>query len=86
MRRLAGIAAVALIAAGAFASGLVLTRGENGVAETLHLGPGDSPTLLIDQVRQELIAGYYTPISTRTLEQRSIDRSSTSSTTRTRTT
>ena len=73
MRRLAGIAAVALIAAGAFASGLVLTRGENGVAETLHLGPGDSPTLLIDQVRQELMAGYYTPISARTLEQRSID-------------
>jgi carboxyl-terminal processing protease len=73
MRRLAGIAAAALLAAGAFASGLVLTRPDSRVAETLRLASGDSPTLLIDQVRQELIAGYYTPISTRTLEQRSVD-------------
>jgi carboxyl-terminal processing protease len=73
MRRLAGITAVALLAAGAFASGLVLTRADDRVAQTLRLGSGDAPTLLIDQVRQELMAGYYTQISSRTLERRSID-------------
>lgn len=73
MRRLAGIAAVALLAAGAFASGLALTRPDSRVAQTLRLASGDAPTLLIDQVRQELIAGYYTQISSRTLERRSVD-------------
>ncbi len=73
MRRLAGITAVALLAAGAFASGLALTRADHRVAQTLRLDSGDAPTLLIDQVRQELTAGYYTNVSSKTLERTTID-------------
>ncbi len=75
MRRLAGTLALALLVVGAFTLGLALTRsqGDNGIASTFRLDSGDAPTLLIDQVRQELTGGYYTSISPAVLARPSID-------------
>lgn len=63
MRRTAGIAGVALLLVGAFMLGLLLTRAN---AETMRAplasGPRDSPPRLVDEVREELVDGYYRPI------------------------
>ncbi len=75
MRRLVGTLALALLVVGAFMLGLALTKShaDTTVASTFRLDAGDSPTLLIDQVRQELTGGYYTSISPAVLARPSVD-------------
>jgi carboxyl-terminal processing protease len=73
MKRTAGITAVALLAAGAFTLGLAFTRTDDRGGVPFHLGARDQPTLLIDQVRQELIDSYYKPVPRTLLEGSSID-------------
>ncbi len=75
MRRLAGTLALVLLVVGAFTLGLALTKShaDNRVASTFRRDSGDTPTLLIDQVRQELTGGYYTSISPAVLARPSID-------------
>ncbi len=75
MRRLPGTLALALLVVGAFMLGLALTKSQadTTIGSTFRADAGDAPTLLIDQVRQELTGGYYTSISPAVLAQPSID-------------
>lgn len=59
MRRTAGLAGVCLLLAGAFALGLVLTRSGATGDEPFASVPRDHPPQLVDEVRLELVTGYY---------------------------
>jgi carboxyl-terminal processing protease len=74
MRRAGGFAAVALLVAGAFLLGFVLTRnGEPGRTEAAGKAPKERP-LLIDEVRSNLAHDYYRWIDPAILRERSVER------------
>lgn len=70
MRRLGRIAAVVLLLATAFGGGWAATRAPE-VTGGLFLGRGhpDRPPSLLDQVREELVSGYYRPVDSAVLAQ-----------------
>jgi carboxyl-terminal processing protease len=72
MRKTAAIAGVFLLLAGAFALGFALTRHEDG-ASSLATGPRDRPPAVIDEVRRELLAGYYRSVPRDALAAESVD-------------
>jgi carboxyl-terminal processing protease len=65
MRRFGGFAGVALLLAGAFALGLGLTR--NNVEGAAPPEARDEPLRLVDEVRSELVTGYYRVVPPRVL-------------------
>ncbi len=71
MRRTAGIAGVLFLLGGAFGLGLALTRTQDDGGH-LAEGPRDRRPALIDEVRHELLTGYYRTISPETLRVRSV--------------
>jgi carboxyl-terminal processing protease len=73
MRRAACIAGVAALLAGAFALGLLLTRAQGGGEGTLAASSRDPAPALIDEVRHELVNGYYRDIPPRVLASESVD-------------
>jgi carboxyl-terminal processing protease len=75
MRRLGGSAAVALLIAGAFLLGFVLTRNADP-AQTAATGKaqGDQPVSLLEEVRSNLAHDYYRRIDPAILRERSVGR------------
>ena len=71
MRKLGGFAGVSLLLAGAFALGLGLTRAKGD--GTTSLEARDEPVRVIDEVRSELVAGYYRRIPADVLRRRKIE-------------
>ncbi len=69
MRRIAGIAGVALLLGGAFALGLFLTRAQadDTASAPLPAAARDEPPDLLAEVREELLNAYYRPIPSHTL-------------------
>ncbi len=61
MRRAGGLAAVALLVAGAFLLGVLLTRSAESARDTAapERETRDGPTRLLDEVRSELAGSYY---------------------------
>lgn len=59
MRRTAWIVGVLLLLGGAFALGLVLTKAQDDASLSSLGGPRDTPQTVIDEIRRELLAGYY---------------------------
>ena len=75
MRRMAGIAGVALLLGGAFALGLFLTRAQadDTPRAALPAAARDTPPDLVAEVREELLDGYYRPIPSSTLTAGSVE-------------
>ena len=74
MRRTARIAGVALLLAGAFALGLLMTSARDGGADPRAAsGLRDRPRDVIDEVRAELVRGYYRDVPPSVLARGSID-------------
>ncbi|MDQ4081519.1 MAG: S41 family peptidase [Actinomycetota bacterium] len=72
MRRAVGIASVSLLLLGAFLSALVLT-GEDRGRKFFASSPRDQPPQLIDEVRAELVGGYYRDVPSSVLAADTID-------------
>ena len=74
MRRTARIAGVLLLLVSAFALGLGVTRAHDDAPSTpLDAGPRDAPPKPIDEVRSELVAGYYKEVPPDVLYRKTID-------------
>ena len=73
MRRTAGIAGIAFLLAGAFALGLGVTLARDGSGDTLADVARDTPPQLIDEVRAELVGGYYRSVPGDVLARDSVD-------------
>ena len=72
MRRAVGIASVSLLLLGAFLAALVVTK-EDGGARFFASSPRDRPPQLIDEVRAELVGGYYHVVPSSVLAADTID-------------
>jgi carboxyl-terminal processing protease len=73
MKRNAWIAGLALLLATAFALGLGLTRARDGDSSSLGSGPRDSTPTVVDEVRRELLAGYYRSVPRAALAAESVE-------------
>jgi carboxyl-terminal processing protease len=73
MRRTAGIAGVVFLLTGAFALGLGVTLARDGGGDTLADVARDTRPQLIDEVRAELVGGYYRSVPDDVLARDSVD-------------
>lgn len=73
MRRTAGIAGVVFLLTGAFALGLGVTLARDGGGDTLADVARDTRPQLIDEVRAELVGGYYRSVPADVLARESVD-------------